>query len=648
MLKLAQDRFGQIELPTFTDVTRPGAVSGLTGMLMDRPDLYGGLAGKASMDTIKYLTDASGTFLDDPRVPPELRGKNTLGRDALQLQGSIQQWKERTDARDFGAQRSDQDRLFAENQRVAIDSQIANDTKMSAQYGVPIINGRQASAWEAKNMDWIHQFMAGNLGRTPTFNELVANLGSVGLRPEDQNGGRPFSGTSPTAVPGVIIDPAHGGYVDAATGKQMNSQEVAQVGRQRSGSGLQISGFDQRGQPIYSSNLTQGQSSGVAGGGIQGDLGPGGMQTQMAGGAQDGIQGDGQVMKLGGGGMVAAPGVVDAAMGRFASGTGLNLGGSGATAGLGAGQLLDPSLRALLEQGRATDIQAQLQYERQQAEAANAAGQLDLARQHETNATALQSRALDLQARGADVAEAGVTGTFNGVQTEQGREFDATNALNQGRETGTVNGQETLSKIGMYGIDAQGRMTLDASKAVGWVGGAPTVEREALYGGSAYLQGGKSLGSRQQEDQTALGLLGLEGQYRGAADIVQYAKIAGGTPQGLRDAVDSAMGRYRAAKYGDFGQGSPQAASVDTVAGQASAGGGNSVNDVNAAMARLKAGPEQFSWQNIDRLPGSTQKQVFALSEGQGRPLEDILAQRDKVMGRYRGPAGGRMMVASR
>src|SRR5690348_6829090 len=89
MLKLSQDRFNQIELPTFQQVTLPSSQAQLTGML---PVGYGGgYGGSASADFLNSALNAFGQVGSnlDPRYAQlgYTADQRTLAGRSLDLQG---------------------------------------------------------------------------------------------------------------------------------------------------------------------------------------------------------------------------------------------------------------------------------------------------------------------------------------------------------------------------------------------------------------------------------------------------------------------------------------------------------------------------------------------------------------------------------
>lgn len=680
-LQLQRDRFNQIELPTFQQISLPSSYTNLTGFLPgDYRGPYAGLAGwDALSGAVNMMGQVGGVDQFGNTIPGELdprlaalgyeAGQKTLGGRQLDLQGDAQRAAERQWAFEFGAGRSDADRLFAEQQRVQLQQQAENDRAYALEIGVDpkyVVGGQVLPDYLRPHAEWAKQFAMGNQGRAPSYQDLVTALAPTGRTPEDYNGGRPYPGQVPAAGPGIVWDPARGGYLDTASGKVVMGTELQALVQQRQGQAPTMR-MDANGNPVYglpngvgaqgigaTGPNNRGPTMGLAGGGVvagagnpltagltmgPAPTGPGFNEgapgpIPLAGGGEM-ISGAGYENYAGRGPSYPAPGGLMASptnplyggLGNNAGG--INLGGSGNTAAIGNGQPMSLDQRRLIEQGRTTDVQAQLTQRQQDLTAQSAQndqrirekeveyrnyvdrGQLDLANRAQNELTDLNNRKFGLE-----------------QEIERGRlELDkAKFGLDVGQALGRYNGQSTVESQRLYGTSDTGQATL---------------ERENLYGGSAMVPSGVTAAERANQNQTTLGLLGLDAGLRGPADIVQYAKVVGGTPQGLRDVVDAAMGRYRNARYGDVGAG-PQAATLDSMAGQATAGNTGSVAEVNQQMMRLGS-PDQWSIQNVQNLAPTNRTMLTALAEGQGRRPEDIQNQFAQTLGRYRGPTRGRM-----
>lgn len=336
-------------------------------------------------------------------------------------------------------------------------------------------------------------------------------------------------------------------------------------------------------------------------------------------------------------GMVTEPGQQYTTQARVGGAIGPSPAGAATASAFGAGAPRSQAQRELEERGRATDIGAQVQREELALRETLGLAQLDIdrmraeaevaARNGETAiAASKEARADELERRAQALTE----------EVER-RKLQ----LQTGQMTGFVDGNETLERIGLFGQDATGRNTLEAGIATGRVGNQATLERERLYGGAAYVNTGETLEQRTQRENAELERMRIGAGLRGPEDIVQYTRTLGGTPRGVSDIVDAAMGRYQVARHGDVAGAGPRPA---TVAGlqQDVRQGPSSAMQVEAGV-RSMAAPEQFAWQNIDRLNPTTRKVAFALSEGQGRHVADIEAEREKVLGRYRGARAGRI-----
>jgi hypothetical protein len=149
---------------------------------------------------------------------------------------------------------------------------------------------------------------------------------------------------------------------------------------------------------------------------------------------------------------------------------------------------------------------------------------------------------------------------------------------------------------------------------------------------------------KYQQNQMAMGYLGLTSQLRGPADLFQYMRVLGGTPQGIRDVVNEAAGAYRAPMTGAIGTGGTSGpATIDTVLAQ--------MNDPNyGAEGRnlnLPA-PNQISAQALMRMTDTQRTALMAAYEAQGWRPQDVANIFKNSLPQYmgQGAAGGAGHVA--
>jgi hypothetical protein len=145
MARIAEDarqfneQMAKLWLPTLNDITRPGAVSGLTGELMDRPDLYGDVSGRATFGSLAGTAGMFGFVGDDPRMQRlgYESGTETLGG------------------------------------RAQASSEARSDTEMSMEYGgAPIIGGKPAPPWMAPHAAFAQEWARKNGGQAPSQEQL--------------------------------------------------------------------------------------------------------------------------------------------------------------------------------------------------------------------------------------------------------------------------------------------------------------------------------------------------------------------------------------------------------------------------------------------------------------------------------------------
>jgi hypothetical protein len=222
---------------------------------------------------------------------------------------------------------------------------------------------------------------------------------------------------------------------------------------------------------------------------------------------------------------------------------------------------------------------------------------------------------LAAQQQAANIAaqQAGLTGMYQGSPTLAAQQQQFAQGIAAGGLTGTYQGAPTLA--------AQQQ----AAELSGFYGGAPTLAREA------------------EENRTSQAYLNLLAGLRGPADPFQYLRTLQGTPQGLRDIVNAAAGRYTMG-------GAPSG----EVAPRATLGG-----LVNAATAGAPVAPDlsgmplanQISPDAYNRMLPSQRSALWAAYEyggptGAMRP-EDAQAAYAQSLPRYAGPTSGRQALFS-
>lgn len=634
-LQLDRDIYQNIQLPTYQNVTLPSSIAANTGML---PGGYvGGYGGKASAPFLESNINMMGQVGDtaDQRITDlgYAAGQRTLAGRELDLRGDAQRASERQFGLQFDASRSDADRAYAEAVRARVQQQQAEDFRTSLEAGVPVLNGSPMPAWMQPHQEWARNFQMSNGGRVPTYADLVGALAPSGRVPEDYNGGQPYPGQPPAAGPGILYEPARGGYLDAVSGKVLDPQTAAATIRDRQGYAQPMTvGPD--GAPTFANRpgtaaapLGAALPSGVAatGGGVRPDAG------------------DGATMRT-----------MDLMTRPLPAYAGPTVGTAGAaTAAIGQGAPMSQAQRELIERGRQADLQnAQAQnaqrIQEKQVEYQNAVaqGNLELANRAQTELTDLNNRKLELERQGQEfqqgIAAGALTGSYNGQRTVDQQRLD----LETGRAIGTVNGSDTLEKGGLMGefngkstlagqIAYGGKglvdsgMTLEAGKAIGQVGGVKTLE------------------AQQAENQTALGYLNLLGGLRGPENAFQYLKVLNSTPGGLRDLTDAAAGRY---KMGQFGGGDPSALRAATpeglLGGTTAAGAGAGAPASFGALPAYR-GPasgvavssSQWAPQNIAKMDDYQRSVLLAQEEAKGHDPNAALAAFKATLPRYAGPS---------
>jgi hypothetical protein len=179
---------------------------------------------------------------------------------------------------------------------------------------------------------------------------------------------------------------------------------------------------------------------------------------------------------------------------------------------------------------------------------------------------------------------------------------------------------DTVTKAGLTGV-FEGQPTLPAMQSYAqmfgrW--GLPT-------------QGQPTLAYQQFQQQTAQNYLDLLSRLRGPADLFQYQKVLGATPQGIRDLVAAAAGQYIPGGGATTGV-QPTAVNLQNFVAGATAPGANATD--LASLGALVA-PNQMAPQTWNNLAPSQQQILLAAWENQGYRPEDARALFEQSLPRY-------------
>jgi hypothetical protein len=196
--------------------------------------------------------------------------------------------------------------------------------------------------------------------------------------------------------------------------------------------------------------------------------------------------------------------------------------------------------------------------------------------------------------------------------------------------------QNTISQAGVTGI-FQGQPTLAAAQLFGTYA-LPTAGQQTLA--AQQQQFSQAIAAQQEarqqaalQQQTAQNYLDLLSRLRGPADIFQYQKVLGATPQGLQDLVRAAAGQYIPGGGATTGV-QPTAVNLQNfVAGATSGQGGMTAAD-QAALQSLVP-PNQLAPQTWRNLAPSQQQILLAAWENQGYRPEDARALFEQSLPRY-------------
>lgn len=173
-------------------------------------------------------------------------------------------------------------------------------------------------------------------------------------------------------------------------------------------------------------------------------------------------------------------------------------------------------------------------------------------------------------------------------------------ALQQSAGYFEVDGQRTPT---MAGIAQQADLT-------GMYNGKPTFARE------------------QYETGEMNNLLSLQAGLRGPENYAQYLKVLGSTPQGMRDVVNAAAGRFQMPSTSGMTPGQQtNAADVQSLLRDVTSGGAAAQADWSSALSGGLPAPNQISLQNWSKMMPTQQKMLLSAYEGQGWDTNDVMKQ---------------------
>ena len=189
-------------------------------------------------------------------------------------------------------------------------------------------------------------------------------------------------------------------------------------------------------------------------------------------------------------------------------------------------------------------------------------------------------------------------------QTFQQAQFDYKQkqdrwALEQSAGYFTLDGQRTPTLAGQ----------LQEANLTGRYNGAPTFQRE------------------QFEANQMQGLLGLQAGLRGPENYSQYLKVLGSTPQGMRDIVNAAAGRFTMPSTTGVtpGQGT-NAADVQSLLRDVTSGGAQAQQEWQQALSGGLPNPNQINTAAWSRMLPTQQKMLLSAYEGSGWEPSDVQA----------------------
>jgi hypothetical protein len=172
--------------------------------------------------------------------------------------------------------------------------------------------------------------------------------------------------------------------------------------------------------------------------------------------------------------------------------------------------------------------------------------------------------------------------------------------------------QWTLQQsAGYFDVDGQRTQTLagiaQEAGLTGMYQGKPTFQRE------------------QYESGVMENLLGLQAGLRGPENYAQYLKVLGSTPQGMRDVVNAAAGRFQMPSTSGVTPGQTTTpADLQSLLRDVTSGGANAQADWSQALSGGLPNPNQLNLKNWSTMLPTQQKMLMSAYEGQGWDPADV------------------------
>lgn len=138
-------------------------------------------------------------------------------------------------------------------------------------------------------------------------------------------------------------------------------------------------------------------------------------------------------------------------------------------------------------------------------------------------------------------------------------------------------------------------------------------------------QGKPTFAREQYETNTAQNLLSLQAGLRGPANYSQYLKVLGSTPQGMRDVVNAAAGRFQLPSTSGVTPGQQtRPADVQSLLNDVTSGGASQQAEWTNALSGGLPNPNQFNLANYSKMAPTQQKMLMSAYEGEGWDPADV------------------------
>ncbi len=166
--------------------------------------------------------------------------------------------------------------------------------------------------------------------------------------------------------------------------------------------------------------------------------------------------------------------------------------------------------------------------------------------------------------------------------------------------------------------EAAGYMTLDGNRVPTLAGTLQEANLTGMYNGQP------TFAREQYQTNEMNSLLSLAAGLRGPANYAQYLKVLGQVPEGMRDVVNAAAGRFQIPSTSGVTGAPTQAADVQSLLKDVTSGAAGQQQAWTQALSGGLPAPNQINTLNWSRMLPSAQQMLLGAYESQGFDPNDV------------------------